>query len=84
VSGQASCNSFTGIYSSQGGFFNTAQPGVMAACGGDSLDVQYFGLLDAIVAGGPDGAGGLAFDVPSSGDSVLVAASSPSTAGLET
>jgi hypothetical protein len=29
----------------------------MAACGGDSLDNQYFELLDAIVAGGPDGVG---------------------------
>ena len=34
----------------------------MAACGGDSLDQQYFTLLDAIVAGGPDGAGDLALE----------------------
>ena len=34
----------------------------MAACGGDSLDIQYFELLDAIVTGGSDGAGGLALE----------------------
>ena len=34
----------------------------MAACGGDSLDQQYFELLGAIVAGGPDGAGNLALE----------------------
>ena len=34
----------------------------MAACGGDSLDQQYLVLLEDIVAGGPDGAGGLALE----------------------
>ncbi len=34
----------------------------MAACGGASLDQQYFELLGDIVAGGPDGAGGLALE----------------------
>ena len=62
LSGQADCNTFTGTYSTEGGFFITAKPDVMAACGGDSLDKQYFELLDAIVAGGPDGAGGLALE----------------------
>ena len=62
LSGQADCNTFTGTYSQEGGFFITAKPDVMAACGGDSLDIQYFELLDAIVAGGPDGAGGLALE----------------------
>ena len=62
LSGQADCNTFTGTYSTQGGFFITATPDVMAACGGDSLDVQYFELLGDIVAGGPDGAGGLALE----------------------
>ena len=62
VSGQADCNSFTGTYTTDGGFSITAQPDVMAACGGDSLDVQYFELLGDIVAGGPDGAGGLALE----------------------
>jgi len=62
VSGQADCNTFTGTYSTDGGFFIASTPDVMAACGGDSLDIQYFELLDAIVTGGPDGAGGLALE----------------------
>jgi hypothetical protein len=62
LSGQADCNTFTGTYSQEGGFFITAQPDVMAACSGESLDQQYFELLDAIVAGGPDGAGGFALE----------------------
>lgn len=62
LSGQADCNTFTGTYSTDGGFFIASTPDVMAVCGGDSLDIQYFELLDAIVAGGPDGAGGLALE----------------------
>jgi heat shock protein HslJ len=62
LSGQADCNTFTGTYSTDGGFSIASTPDVMAACGGDSLDVQYFDLLDAVAAGGPDGAGGLALE----------------------
>lgn len=62
LSGQADCNTFTGTYSQSGGFFITAKPDVMAACGGESLDQQYFELLGDVVAGGPDGAGGLALE----------------------
>ena len=62
LSGQADCNSYTGTYSTDGGFFIASTPDVMAACGGDSLDQQYFELLDAVAAGGPDGAGGLALE----------------------
>ena len=62
VTGQADCNTFTGTYSQEGGFFITVVPDVMAACGGDSLDQQYLVLLEDIVAGGPDGAGGLALE----------------------
>ncbi len=32
----------------------------MAYCGEDSLDVQFLDLLTQVVAGGPDGDGGLA------------------------
>jgi hypothetical protein len=46
LSDQADCNTFTGTYTQECGFFITARPGVMAACGGDSLDQQYFELLD--------------------------------------
>ena len=62
LSGQADCNTFTGTYSQDGGFTLTVVPDVMAACGGDSLDQQYLVLLEDIVAGGPDGAGGLALE----------------------
>jgi heat shock protein HslJ len=62
VSGQADCNTFSGTYSQEGGFFIAATPDVMAACGSASLDQQYFELLDAVAAGGPDGAGGLALE----------------------
>jgi len=62
VSGQADCNTFTGTYSTDGGLFINTTPDVMAACGGASLDIQYFELLDAIVTGGPDGSGGLALE----------------------
>jgi heat shock protein HslJ len=62
LSGQADCNTFTGTYTTEGGFFIATTPDVMAACGGDSLDIQYFELLDAVVTGGPDGAGGLALE----------------------
>ena len=62
LSGKADCNTFTGTYTQEDGFFITAKPDVMAACGGDTLDQQYFELLDAIVAGGPDGAGGFALE----------------------
>lgn len=62
VSGQADCNTFSGTYTTDGGFSIATTPDVMAACGGDSLDIQYFELLDAVVAGGPDSAGGLALE----------------------
>ena len=62
LSGQADCNTFTGTHTTGADFAITAKPDVMAACGGNSLDQQYFALLDAIVAGGPDGAGGLALE----------------------
>ena len=62
MTGQADCNTFSGTYTQAGGFFITVTPDVMAACGGDSLDQQYLVLLEEIVAGGPDGAGGLALE----------------------
>ncbi len=62
LSGKADCNTFKGTYSQASGFSMTVTPDVMAACGGDSLDQQYIGLLKDIVAGGPDGSGGLALE----------------------
>ncbi|MFO7634401.1 MAG: META domain-containing protein [Caldilinea sp.] len=62
VTGQADCNTFSGTYSQNGDFLITVTPDVMAACGDPSLDQQYLVLLEEIVAGGPDGAGGLALE----------------------
>ena len=62
LSGKADCNTFTGTYTQEGGFFITLGAATMAACGEDSLDQQYLELLRAIAAGGPDGAGNLALE----------------------
>ena len=40
LSGKADCNTFAGTYTQEGGFFITAKPDVMAACGGAWLDQQ--------------------------------------------
>ena len=61
-SGQADCNNISGTYTNEGGFILTLGPSTMAACGEDSLDQQYLDLLNSVVAGGPDGAGGFALE----------------------
>jgi heat shock protein HslJ len=61
-SGQADCNQISGTYSQEGGFTLTVGPSTMAFCGEDSLDQQYIDLLNGVVAGGPDGAGGFALE----------------------
>ena len=60
--GQADCNAIGGTYSQENGFTITPGPSTMAFCGEESLDQQYIALLDQVVAGGPDGAGGLALE----------------------
>ena len=62
LAGKADCNNFTGTYSQQNGLIITLGATTMAFCGEDSLDQQYLQLLGSIVAGGPDGAGGLALE----------------------
>ncbi len=62
MSGQADCNTFTGTYSQASGFSITLGAVTSAACGDASLEQQYLGLLGAITAGGPDGAGNLALE----------------------
>ena len=62
VSGQADCNTYTGTYSQQGGLTIKIKSSTRAACAEGSLDQQYLVLLDQIVAGGPDGSGGLALE----------------------
>lgn len=60
--GKADCNSIGGSYSQENGFTIKLGPSTMAFCGEDSLDQQYLDLLGQVVAGGPDGAGGLALE----------------------
>ena len=60
--GQADCNSISGTYSQENGFTITLGPSTLAFCGEGSLDQMYLALLNNIVAGGPDGAGGLALE----------------------
>jgi heat shock protein HslJ len=62
LSGKADCNNFTGTYTQTSGFDITLGASTMAACPEGSLDQQYLQLLSDIVAGGPDGAGGLALE----------------------
>jgi heat shock protein HslJ len=62
LSGKADCNNFTGTYTQTSGFDITLGASTMAACPEGSLDQQYLQLLGEIVAGGPDGAGGLALE----------------------
>ena len=61
-SGTADCNKISGTYSQASGFTITVGPSTMAFCGEDSLDVQFLDLLAQVVAGGPDGSGGLALE----------------------
>lgn len=62
LTGKADCNSFTGVWSQENGFTIKLGASTMAFCGDASLDQQYTHLLSNIVAGGPDGAGGLALE----------------------
>jgi heat shock protein HslJ len=60
--GQADCNQIAGTYSTESGFSITLGPTTLAFCGEASLDTTYLDLLSNIVAGGPDGTGGLALE----------------------
>ena len=62
LSGTADCNTFSGTYSQKNGFTITIGASTKAYCGDDSLDQQYLDLLNKVVAGGPDGSGGLALE----------------------
>ena len=62
LNGKADCNSFSGTYSQENGFAITLGATTMAFCGEASLDQQYLQLLGSVVAGGPDGEGGLALE----------------------
>ncbi len=60
--GMADCNAIAGTYSTASGFTINVGPSTMAFCGEDSMDVQFLELLSQVVAGGPDGSGGLALE----------------------
>lgn len=60
--GTADCNQIGGTYSTENGFSITLGPSTLAFCGEASLDHQYLDFLSNVVAGGPDGAGGLALE----------------------
>jgi heat shock protein HslJ len=60
--GKADCNNIAGSYSQANGFIITLGPTTLMYCGEESLDQQYLTLLSSVVAGGEDGAGGLALE----------------------
>ena len=60
--GMADCNAIAGTYVQENGFDIIVGPSSLASCGEVSLETQYVDLLNSIVAGGPDGAGGLALE----------------------
>ena len=62
--GQADCNQIAGTYTMENGFTITLGPSTLAFCGEVSLDAVYLDLLSNVVAGGPDGSGGLALETP--------------------
>jgi heat shock protein HslJ len=62
LNGKADSNTFTGTYSQENGFAITLGASTLAACGEASLDQQYLTLLEAVAAGGLDGAGGFALE----------------------
>ncbi len=62
LKGKADCNNFSGTYNQENGFVITLGASTMAYCGDASLDQQYLSLLGSVVAGGPDGSGGLALE----------------------
>jgi heat shock protein HslJ len=62
VSGKADCNTFRGNYSTSNGYKINVTSTTRMACEPDSLETEYLNLLADIVAGGPDGQGGLALE----------------------
>jgi heat shock protein HslJ len=62
MNGKADCNNFSGTYSQENGLIIKVETSTMAYCGDTSLDQQYLALLGNVVAGGPDGSGGLALE----------------------
>ncbi len=61
LNGTADCTTFNGTYSEENGL-TLLGASTTAICGAASLDQEYLALLTSVVAGGPDGAGGLALE----------------------
>jgi len=61
LNGQADCTTFNGTYSQENGL-TILGASTTELCGVGSLDQQYLTLLNSVVAGGPDGTGGLALE----------------------
>ncbi|MGL4649672.1 MAG: META domain-containing protein [Caldilineaceae bacterium] len=79
LSGKADCNSFSGAFTQESGLVISISITTAADCGDSSLDQQYLQLLGSIVAGGPDGAGGLALETAGGEQRLLFAAGDPAT-----
>jgi heat shock protein HslJ len=71
TTGLADCNTFSGTYSQDGGFTIVITPDAMSACTQPSMDQQFLTLLEQVVAGGPDGAGGLTLQTAGGAQSLL-------------
>lgn len=62
VTGEADCNNFFGNFSTANGLVISDLGSSKMDCGGNSLDAQYLEFLRDVIAGGPDGTGGLALE----------------------
>jgi len=71
LSGRADCNTYAGTYSQEVGLEISVDEVTEEECGADSLAQEYLDLLDQVVAGGPDGAGGLALETAGGAQRVM-------------
>jgi heat shock protein HslJ len=80
-SGQADCNRIGGTYSTENGGLTLApeMATTMALCAPDSLDQDYLRLLGSVVAGGPDGSGGLALETAGGAERMVFQNGGPAT-----
>ncbi len=62
ISGNVDCNTFKGNYSTNNGLTINVTGTTRMACEPGSMETEYLELLEEIVAGGPDGKGGLALE----------------------
>jgi heat shock protein HslJ len=75
--GKADCNLINGTYAQDNGFIITLGASTMAYCGAASLDTQFLSLLENVVAGGSDGAGGLALETAGGAQRMMFKSSGP-------